>query len=429
MLHVLILQTKIMKKNFIPLIVISFFVASCEPVDYVLTPVTQIPFYASETPAPFIVPITDTPLPFIVPVTDTPIILGPITETPPFIISVTETPTPDPVTKWWEVYFTDPLTINNPDVIAGSIEERLIQFINNAQTSIHIASFEFNLTPVAEALIAAKNRGVDVKWVTDDENGLEYDIQPGRGQFSLLTGAGIEVKDDAGRSALMHNKFWIFDQQITWTGSTNITVNGIFKQNNNVLVIRSPEIALIFEREFQEMWNGQFGPRAPSTLNNQWAILDGTPIQVLFSAEDHAVSNLIALVNDAKVSVRFLAFSFTDYPLAQAMIDRAKAGVDVKGVFETFGSSGTRSELRTFWCAGVPARQDGNGSFLHDKIIIIDNSIVVTGSLNYSSNADESNEENVVILDNAEIAALYLQEFDKLWNQAHDVEAGTFTCE
>ncbi|MDO9300888.1 MAG: phospholipase D-like domain-containing protein [Anaerolineales bacterium] len=404
-------------------LLLILFLAACAPVDDSPTnyrlPVTQIPFYASETPAPFIVPVTDTPI--ILP-------MEPATETPAFIVPVTETPIPVPAEKWWEVYFTDPQTINNPDVIAGSIEERLIQFINNAQTSIHISSFEFNLTPVAEALIAAKNRGVDVKWITDDKNGLDYDIQPGRGQFSLLTAAGIEVKDD-DRSALMHNKFWIFDQQITWTGSTNITVNGIFKQNNNVLIIRSPEIAFIFEREFQEMWSGQFGPRAPSTLNNQWAILDGTPIQVIFSAEDHAVSNLIALVNDAKVSVRFLAFSFTDYPLAQAMIDRSKAGVDVKGVYETFGSNSSGSELKTFWCAQVPVRQDGNGSFLHDKIIIIDNSIVVTSSLNYSSNADESNEENVVILDNAEIAALYLQEFDKLWNQAHDVEAGTFTCD
>ncbi|MBI3162810.1 MAG: hypothetical protein HYZ23_09880 [Chloroflexi bacterium] len=380
--------------------------------------VTQIPFYASETPVPFIIPVTDTPIP-----------LESETPTPEFIVPVTETPTLPATSKWWDVYFTDPLTVNNPDVITGSIEEKLIQFINNAQISIHIASFEFNLTPVAEALIAAKNRGVDVKWITDNENGLEYDIQPGRGQFALLTGSGIEVKDDAGRSALMHNKFWIFDQQITWTGSTNITVNGIFKQNNNVLVIRSPEIAYIFEREFQEMWGGQFGPRAPSTVNNQWAILDGTPVQVLFSSEDNVVSNLIALVNDAQINIRFLAFSFTDYPLAQAMIDKHKAGLDVKGVYETFSSAGSRSELRTFWCAGVPARQDGNSGFLHDKIIIIDNSIVVTGSLNYSSNADESNEENVVIVDNAEIAALYLQEFDKLWNQAHDVEPGTFTCE
>ena len=408
-----------MKKILFLLIITSIMIAACEPLPSTPQFVTQIPFYASQTPE-FIIPVTDTPE-FIVPVTETP--------TPEFIIPAPETPTLVPLAKWWEVYFTDPIAVNNPDIIAGSIEEILIEFINNAQVSIHIASFEFNLTPVAEALIAAKNRGVDVKWITDDENGLEYDIQPGRGQFSLLTGAGIEVKDDAGRSALMHNKFWIFDQQIVWTGSTNITVNGIFKQNNNVVVMRSPEVAFIFEREFQEMWGGQFGPRAPSTLSNQWAILDGTPIQVLFSPEDNAISNLIALVNDAQISIRFLAFSFTDYPLAQAMIDRAKAGVDVKGVFETFGSNGTRSELRTMWCANLPVRQDGNGSFLHDKIIIVDDSIVVTGSLNYSSNADESNEENVVILDNAEIAALYLQEFDKLWSQANDVAAGTFTCE
>lgn len=412
-----------MKRTLVPFLLISILLAACEPVDSSYTPVTQIPFFASETPAPFIVPVTDTPA-FIQPVTDTPLGLPLVTDTP---IVPTEPPILVPLDRWWDVYFTDPLTINNPNDLTGSIEEKLIGFINNAQTSIHIASFEFNLTPVAEALIAAKNRGVDVKWMTDDKNGMEYDIQPGRGQFSLLIGAGIEVKDDA-RSALMHNKFWVFDQKIVWTGSTNITENGIFKQNNNVLVIRSTELAFAYEREFQEMWNGQFGPRAPSTVNNQWAIVDGTPVQVLFSPEDKIVSNLIALVKDAQVSIRFLAFSFTDYPLAQVMIDRAKAGVDVKGVFETFGSNSSSSELLTFWCAGVPVRQDGNGSFLHDKLIIVDNSIVVTGSLNFSSNADESNEENVVILENAEIAALYLQEFEKLWNQTQDIDPAMFTC-
>ncbi|MBK8784071.1 MAG: hypothetical protein IPO22_20285 [Anaerolineales bacterium] len=413
-----------MKKLLVSILLIPVLLSACAPLDVTYMPVTQIPFFASETPAPFIVPVTDTPV-FIQPVTDTPLVLPAITDTP-FV--ATEPPVIVPVDRWWDVYFTDPLAINNPDVLSGSVEEKLIGFINNAQTSIHIASFEFNLTPVADALIAAKNRGVDVKWMTDDKNGLEYDTQPGRGQFSLLMASGIEVKDDA-RSALMHNKFWVFDQKIVWTGSTNITINGIFKQNNNVLVIRSTDIAYAYEREFQEMWNGQFGPRAPSTVNTQWAILDSAPVQVLFSPEDKIVSNLIALVKDAQVSIRFLAFSFTDYPLAQTMIDRAKAGVDVKGVFETFGSSSPNSELKTFFCAGVPARQDGNGSFLHDKLIIVDNSIVVTGSLNFSSNADESNEENVVIVDNAEIAALYLQEFEKLWNQATDVDPTLFTCQ
>jgi phosphatidylserine/phosphatidylglycerophosphate/cardiolipin synthase-like enzyme len=409
------------------LFVISFLVPSCGPVGDIVTPypqaVTQIPFYGTDTPIPFIVPITETPL-IVQPATGTPTVLDPsiVTVTAPSVPTVS-------AAKWWEVYFTDPLTINNPAVIAGSIEEKLIQLIDAAQTSIHISSFEFNLTPVAQALINAKSRGVDVKWIADDENGLEYDIQPGRGQFALMAAAGIELKDDAGRSALMHNKFWIFDQQIVWTGSTNITVNGIFKQNNNVLIMRSTEIAYIYEREFQELWNGQFGPRAPSTINNQWAILDGTPIQVLFSAEDHAINNLIALVKDAQTSIRFLAFSFTDYPLAQAMIDRAKAGVDLKGIYETFGSNSTGSELKTFLCAGMMVRRDDNDKvILHDKVIIVDNTIVATGSFNYSSNADESNEENLVIVDNPEIAALYLQEFDKLWNQTHALDPASFPC-
>lgn len=409
-----------MKKNLIAVFIISYLLFACAPIELpTLEPVTQIPFFATETP-----------LPFIVPVTETPIVISP-TEiaTDPFIVPITETATLIPQTKYWEVYFTDPLTLNNENNLVGSIEEKLIVLINSAQISIHIASFEFNLPRVADALINAKARGVDVRWVTDDENGLNIDSDPKRGQFTRLIQNGIEVKDDNGRSALMHNKFWIFDKQIIWTGSTNITVNGIYKQNNNVIVIRSPEIALIYEREWEELWAAQLGPRAPSTINNQWAILNGNATQILFSPEDKALINLIALVNDAEVSIRFLAFSFTDYPLAQAMIDRAKVGVDVKGVFETFGSNSPNSELKTFWCANVPARQDGNGSFLHHKVIIIDNSIVVTGSFNFSSNADDNNEENALIIDNPEIANLYLQEFEKLWNQGADVSAGAFTCE
>ena len=63
---------------------------------------------------------------------------------------------------WWEVYFADPLNIKDPNNWGNSIEAHLIDKINAAQTSIHIASFEFDLRPVAEALIAAKQRGVHV---------------------------------------------------------------------------------------------------------------------------------------------------------------------------------------------------------------------------------------------------------------------------
>lgn len=347
--------------------------------------------------------------------------------------NATETPSsPAPQTPvtatWWEVYFTDPLNVNDPAQWQNSIEGHLIDKINSAQKSIHIVSFEFDLTPVAEALIAAKQRGVDVRWVTDDENGLEADEDPGRGQFDMLQGAGIEVRSDT-RSALMHNKFWLFDGQTVWTGSTNITVNGVFKQNNNTIVIQSPELATIYEREFQEMWDGKFGPKSPSQLAEQSTVVNGSSIHVIFTSEDPAIElAIIPLVNSAVKSIRFLAFSFTDFPLADAMIKRAQTGVDVAGVFEKVGSDGQGAELKTLFCSKVPVRQDGNPSFMHNKVIIVDERFVITGSLNFSTNAEKSNDENVIIIDNRDIAKLYLQEFDRIWAQATDPEPGKFTC-
>ncbi len=332
-----------------------------------------------------------------------------------------------PTADWWEVYFSDPLRINKPGQWQSSIEGRLIDRINAAQSSIHIASFEFDLTPVAEALIAARQRGVDVRWVTDDESGLEADKDPDRGQFAMLKTAGIEVRDDS-RSALMHNKFWIFDGRVVWTGSTNITASGVFKQNNNTIVIHSPELAAIYEREFEEMWSGKFGPTSPSTVSQQFVTIQGTPIQVLFASEDHAMKEIIPKVEDAKTSIRFLAFSFTDDPLAVAMIERAKKGVDVAGVFEKVGSEIEFAELEPLYCAKVPVRQDGNPSFLHHKVIIVDGRTVITGSLNFTANADESNDENVVIIENVDIASLYLQEFDRVWAQANDPNPAKLSC-
>jgi phosphatidylserine/phosphatidylglycerophosphate/cardiolipin synthase-like enzyme len=329
---------------------------------------------------------------------------------------------------WWQVYFTDPPNTNNPDDLSGSVAEKLIAHINNAQASIHIASFEFNLTPVAEALIDAHERGVDVQWVTDDEHGIEADEEEGHGQFAMLEKAGIQVKDDA-RGALMHNKFWIFDGQTVWTGSTNITVNGIFKNNNNVIVMESPALAAIYEREFSEMWEGgEFGPRSTSTLGEQETTIDGTPVRILFAAEDDVAEQLVPLIEGAQSSIRFMAFSFTHDDMGAAVLARAQAGVDVRGIFETRGSETEYSELPALYCAGAPVRQDGNKRTFHHKVFVIDEEMVVTGSFNFSDNANESNDENVVIVTNSDIAALYLQEFERRWAEAGEPEAADMNC-
>jgi len=345
----------------------------------------------------------------------------------PVATAIGQVPAP-PQQEWWRVYFTYPLTINDPANYADSIEQRLIEFINVSQKSIHIASFEFDLTPVAEALMAAHNRGVDVRWVTDNEYGLDADTEPGNGQFAMLKNAGIEVRAD-DRTALMHNKFWIFDGIVTWTGSTNITKSGIFVQDNNTIVFQSPELATIYEREFQEMWDGQFGPKSPSQLADQSLVINGTPIQVIFTSEDHALETaIIPLVNSATSSISFLAFSFTDYPLANAMIQRAQQGVNVAGVLDKTQAGGQGAELGTLFCAGVPVRLDGNPQFMHNKIIIVDERYVVTGSLNFSTSAEESNDENVIIIDNPEIAKLYMDDFGRVWDVGTDPKPAEITC-
>ena len=345
-------------------------------------------------------------------------------------IEATNTPLPTPRPggeTWWQVYFTDPNRINDPQVLDGSIEEDLITRIGQAKESIHIAAFEFDLTPIAQALITAHQNGVEVQWVTDDENGLDVDSEEGHGQFAMLRDADIEVRDD-GRSALMHNKFIIFDDQTVWTGATNLTVNGIFHNNNNAIVIESPAVAAMYEREFDEMWSGEFGPTSPSTVNQQRTTIEGTPIQVLFAPEDQAIDHIIPLVSGAQESIRFMAFSFTHDGLGEAMLERAAAGVDMSGIFETRGSQTEFSELPPMYCAGLAVRQDGNPSTFHHKVIVIDGRIVVTGSLNFSANADESNDENVVILNNPDIAAQYLQEFERRWAEAKQPDPADMKC-
>lgn len=341
--------------------------------------------------------------------------------------------------NWYEVGFVNPVRMSEaqkneysanglpPDLLAGSLAEQLIGYIDSAKTSIHVAAFEIDLTDVSNALIRAHKRGVQVRFITDDEFGLGADKKPGHGQIAAMQKAGIEIKDD-GRNGLMHNKFWIFDGEIVWTGSTNATINGMFEQNNNVIVIRSRELAAVYERQFADMWEGQFGARAPSTIEQQRVTINGTPILVAFSPEDKPVQYIVEALQKARHSIRFMAFSYTQPDMGNAMIEQIKRGVKVEGVFETVGSDSEFSEMLPLHCAGGAMRRDGNPGFLHHKVIIIDDRTVITGSLNFSDGANRNNNENILIIENAGIAKRYLEEFQRVWSQASDLDPARFKC-
>jgi phosphatidylserine/phosphatidylglycerophosphate/cardiolipin synthase-like enzyme len=113
-----------------------------------------------------------------------------------------------------------------------------------------------------------------------------------------------------------------------------------------------------------------------------------------------------------------MAFVFTDDDIASAIIARHRAGVRVRIVTETRNVDGDGSDVAAFQKAGIDILPDGNSYMMHHKVIVIDNDVVVTGSYNFSSNAANDNDENVLILHSAEIAGQYLEEFERVYGQA-----------
>jgi len=221
----------------------------------------------------------------------------------------------------------------------------------------------------------------------------------------------------------MHNKFVVVDNQAVWTGSWNFTPNGTYRNNNHSIFINSPELAQNYSTEFAEMFvDHAFGPTSPANTPNPQVIIGDTLIQTCFAPEDDCAVQLAQLLSQAQQSIRFMAFSFTNETLGQPIRDRAKDGVLVQGVFETRGSDTEFSEFGRMRKDKLDVWQDGNPYTLHHKVFIIDDETVVLGSYNFSANADQANDENLLVIHNADIAKEFIAEFNRAYNQAQSQE-------
>ncbi len=325
----------------------------------------------------------------------------------------------------WQVYFNQPDGSAQRADYHGGIDQALVAALDAARDTIDIAAFELNSDPIADALLEAHHRGVALRIVTDDEHGLADADDP---QLPELRAAGIPLVDDA-RSGLMHNKFVILDGQTVWTGSWNFTVNGAYRNNNNVLVMQSAPIAAAYQAEFDEMFlRGEFGTRSSDDgiIHVDFA---GGQAQILFAAEGDEITTLSAEIARAEQSIRFMTFVFSLEELAAAMLERMDThDVTLKGVFEDRNSTAAWSQLPALHCAGADLRQDGNRYVMHHKVIIIDDDTVITGSFNFSNNAARSNDENIVIIRHPTIAALYLEEWRQIWDSAKALPPDEVVC-
>jgi phosphatidylserine/phosphatidylglycerophosphate/cardiolipin synthase-like enzyme len=317
--------------------------------------------------------------------------------------SITETKTPGEE-DWLKVYFTEPEAAYAGSYRGGP-DSNLAEAIDAARISVEAAIYNMNLWSIRDALIDAYNRGVIVRVVTDSDN-IEGE------EFQDLIGAGIPVLGDR-HEGNMHNKFIVIDRADVWTGSMNFTLNGAYEDNNNLVFIRSTEIAENYRMEFDEMFvDDLFGNESPCNTPHPVVTIDETVVETYFSPEDNPQDRMVELIREATTSIRFMAFSFTSNELGEAIRTMASNGVSIIGVMDSeqiLSNEGT--EFDPFRQAELDVRLDGNDGQMHHKVIIIDDNIVITGSFNFSRNAAEINDENVIIIHSARTAALFTEEF------------------
>ncbi len=312
---------------------------------------------------------------------------------------------------WFELYFTNPISPLSPQG-TGGVDGPLVEAIDAARLSIDVAAYSLSLNSVRNALIRAHDRGVTVRVVMESTNMDRSDPQK-------LIEAGIPIIGD-NRAGLMHDKFMVIDRSEVWMGSMNFTDAGAYDDNNNLMRIRSKEIAEDYAVEFDEMFNDDmFGPDVVAKTPNPTVTINGTRMDVFFSPDDHVLAALVPLLEQAQESIYFLAYSFTSNQLGDILRQKAEDGLTVAGVMDDGQvKSNQGTEFDPFRRDSLDVRRDGIDGLMHHKVFIIDKKIVVFGSYNFSQSAEETNDENLIIVYDPVIAEQFLLEFNRVWAEA-----------
>lgn len=146
-----------------------------------------------------------------------------------------------------------------------------------------------------------------------------------------------------------------------------------------------------------------------------------------FSPDDGATQLVVKTIDEAKKSVHLAAYSFTSYPVAQALVRAHERGVDVAVVMDESNRHQRYSALPYLEKAGVPARTNNHYVIMHNKFIVIDGSTLELGSFNFTKAAEEKNAENILVIKNVPaIAADYDKQWQRIWEEgAHPLASGS----
>lgn len=131
------------------------------------------------------------------------------------------------------------------------------------------------------------------------------------------------------------------------------------------------------------------------------------PVEVYFSPKGGVTDAVAHEIDQAERSVRVQAFSFTSKPILQSLVAAHQRGVVVQVVLDRSNRTAKYSAADFVAHAGIPVLIDARHAIAHNKVIVIDDKIVITGSFNFTKQAETSNAENLLIIRDEPLAARY----------------------
>lgn len=332
-----------------------------------------------------------------------------------------------------QIYFLSPLKQKKPvNKCTSDACKTLLYNIDHAQTSIDFAIFGIReQDEILNAIAQAHQRGVKVRWVTDltEKKQCVYYDTP---KLMKLVPNYMTDYDSADslnipdykyklkyQGALMHNKFFIFDNKTVFTGSTNISNTCLTGFNSNVAVlINSPVVADVYKQEFEQMYGGRFHTEKRKVNNNEKIKLGNIELSIYFSpANKPGTEQVIPLIAKATKYIYVPAFYLTRNDIIDELIKAHNRGVDVKIIVDETSVAGKYVNIDYIKNNGVNIKVEHWKGKMHMKSMIIDDNTLIIGSMNFTKQGEVMNDENCLIIKNANILTpAYKAHFLELWN-------------
>lgn len=147
------------------------------------------------------------------------------------------------------------------------------------------------------------------------------------------------------------------------------------------------------------------------------AVMAATPVagaacrkpieQVCFTPGEDCTGLIVNTIDAARREVLVQAYGFTSAPIAKALTDAKKRGVEVKAILDKSNRTDKYGAATFLQNAGIPTWIDDKVAIAHNKVMVIDGEKVLTGSFNFTKSAQSRNAENVITLCDADTAAKY----------------------